>query len=171
MEVSNMYEELRLFTNSDVIKLSGEAFIIPNNAIELGKNKINKESLVSLKKMIEFNNIDFDPNTDKLIYLQYLSDKAISNDFAELGFRYKGKWYEAYMTLVPAKIFEEKVEGDEMTLYFPCRLRSDQITYIIDPTKVDLEENIIEFTFKLNQLNYGYRSYGRFEECFKYVTK
>ena len=68
--------------------------------------------------------------------------------------------------IMPAQLFDGKKEGDVITLILPFSVIRRTDDDDIDETAIEW----IECEITLNQLNYRYRMYGRFEDALDYVT-
>lgn len=144
------------------IKLSAEAFIIPNMMIKikdsiLESDRINDSTFA--RRLLEINNYpEWDKiNTEELYMLQMWwvsTEPAIPSDnIYRHGITVDGRRYCPPVEYLPAILFKDKKEGQTFTVKIPFT-----------------EDIIFEFTVTLNQLHRRYNNFGTFEEALSIVT-
>lgn len=139
-----------------------EGFIIPNN-VNLFKDFMLKEHREpKYKRMLELSGIE-KCNLDEqpMVQMWYVGVQELHSDnLADHGFRIidNGTRYSFTMNglnYLPYCFLKDKKEGDIIKVTFPIKLYTDD----------ESEANwTLEATIKLNQTDYRYRRFGRFED-------
>jgi len=155
----------RYFENgTEVIEASGIGFVIPNSAGH--KNSYFDNGKHSFMPIVEANNIEL-KDSDYIIQVWAASEDLGSDNLTAHGFSIiedgKRMYYHPRMELLPASIFENKVEGDEVSFDVPI-MGMDEDGDFTEKVKA-----ILRFHMTLNQHEYRYRSFGNFEDVVKRV--
>ena len=132
-------------------EVKGDIFIIPNSICEISDHFLSSFR-EECKLISNINNIsEEDP---KMVEVWITSDKLFSDNLADHGFIYNDEPYSAYCSKFPVEVFKNKSEGDCVELLIPVK-----------PRNFDTEQQlVIKIKLKLNQSEYRYRSFGKFEE-------
>lgn len=152
---------------SKIIEADGIGFIIPNN----GDHSDNFRDWIQKWYMpiVETNKISLEKN-DYIVQVWSASEEDLDSDNLERhGFTItedgKRIHYSPRMELLPASMFEGKVEGDTVTFDVPIH-GFDEEGELDDEVIVTLR-----FNMKLCQREYRYRNFGNFEEVLKRVCR
>jgi len=139
-----------------------EAFIIPNS-VNLFKDFYSKERREDkYKKLLELSGATCDLDEQYMVQMWYVGEELNSDNLVDHGFRIieNGTRYSFTMNgfdYLPYYFLKDKKEGDIIKVTFPIKLYTD-----------DESENAanwtLEATIKLNQTDYRYRRFGKFED-------
>lgn len=164
------------FTEINGIKtltFNAEAFIIPNHAGAANDYLLfGEERKKFLDKISQENNcgeLDFD--NDPCCQLWFCSkDLDTDNLVAHGAFiempNEEEIWIRPNIGVLPAKLFDEKKEGDVITVTIPWHH-----LYIYGRSKEnDYPINLL-IHLKLNQTGHKYCGFGNFEDALQYVTR
>lgn len=146
-----------------------EAFIIPNS-VNLFKDFYFKERIeYKYKKLLELSGATCDLDDQYMVQMWYVGEELNSDNLVDHGFRIieNGIRYSFTMNgfdCLPYYFLKDEKEGDIIKVTFPIKLYTD-----------DKSENAADWTLeakiKLNQTDYRYRRFGRFEDVLNQLIK
>lgn len=138
-------------------EVKGDIFIIPDRVWKISEYDIesfrNEFTLIS-----NLNNVsEEDP---LMVHVWITSEGDFSSDDLDChGFVYNDEPYKAYCSNFPDELFKNKREGDCVELLIPVK-----------PRNFDTEQQLVlQIKVRLNQSEYRYRAFGKFEEVLNYI--
>lgn len=154
------------------IEFEADAFIIPNHAGSANDYLLfGEERKKFLDKISQENNcgeLDFD--NDPCCQLWFCSDDLDTENLDAHGafIEVNGEelWIRPEVSVLPAKLFHDKKEGDTVVINIPWHP-----SFIYRRSKENAEPLSLVMNVKLNQKSYRYRNFGNFEEVLQYVTR
>ena len=164
-----------------------DTFIVPNNASKISGYMWGQENLTKrTNEIYNLNGIEFNPAEDHMLQLWMTNDQCENlNDHTFYIFDDVYHYTFRLDSTLPAILFKDKKEGDVVdvvvTLKPISRIKvigtdnisrkdSERIWY---DDKNSPEAPVFEITFnlKLNQSNYRYRRFGKFEDVYNMVCR
>ena len=147
-------------------------FIIPNSAGVCNQfiaESTRKRCAEELQKYCELNEVEFDPDTTKLIQVWWHSDESFGSDnmyrHGNSAIGTDGKEYRFKIDTpeyMPLSMISNVKEGDCRILWVPVKI------YGCEHEEVDIDATAeLEMTFQ--QKEYRYERFGNFEDVVKYV--
>ena len=172
-------------TNNNMINVTVncDAFIVPNRAAKadldytMGQNLATKAAEIAAE-----NGFSYDESVDKFVQMWWTdgkSDNMQDHGFSiEIGNEEYLFGYERGISYVPINFFKDHKEGEILPLTIslkPVAKVNKDIGRREGYTSFEEDTNPaptfqITFNLKLNQLDYRYRRFGRFEDVLKYVA-
>lgn len=149
------------------IKLTADVFVIPNTMTKIKSAMLESYRERDRKlvyKLLEVNGYKcmdlFTPDIIDDFYMVQLwwcstTPDVPSDNIARHGITIDGKHYIPNIEYLPALIFKKKKEGETFFLKVPCEDAA--------------EDTVFEFEVTPRQLEYRYKSFGKFEEAFEKV--
>ena len=153
----------KIFDNNAVV------IIIPNYSLTascfLPHTRMEREWI--WEGICELNNLDtFDPENDKLIQVWFHNNEIDNLSSEDTSITIDGKkYYYSLPEYIPAKVFENTKEMDELTIMIPV------FAEYYNEEKDDIETTDIIIRLKVTacQSKYRYSFYGTFENAFAKV--
>lgn len=136
-------------------KVETKSFIIPNSITRLD-GFFHDKTRDRLKKMTEAAGFEV---TDSTKFIQIWSVASCKDNIADSVWSIHGYNFFTRIEQLPAELFAGKVEGDKVEFLY-----KDLVTDKRTGNRVEVQ---INFEMTLDQLDYRYRRFGRFEEVFK----
>lgn len=154
-------------TNMINVTVDCNCFIIPNSLAKANvNNSFGRKLADKAAEIAATNGFEYDESLDKFVQLWWVgcnSDNMQDHGFTiEVDGQKYRFGYEMCLELVPVKFFKGHKEGEILPLTISLKPRHDEGEEV--PTFN------VTFNLKLNQLDYRYRRFGRFEEVLKLLA-
>ena len=156
---------------NDNMEFTGDVFIIPN-AIKRACDmpSMGGNLAKTIERLNQLNGTTFDESNTRCVEV-WITIPNLTENLSAHGFYseddYNRIWKvipELFGDLLPVSLFEDKKEGDDITITLPAIASSYDDS---DPEENPFKEKSVALTLTLtlNQREYRYRSFGTFEEC------
>lgn len=149
------------------IKATGKVFVVPNHA-----SKVSERLRVEdhYKMMAEYNDLDQEAD-EHLVETWIVSDDLGTENLGDHGFRIVDGDKELFgncykIGLIPYSLLKEKKEGDKIELKY--------VAHVLDISNRENpqdEDALLNLTLELDQTDYRYKGFGRFEDVLERVIK
>ena len=144
------------------INATGDIFIIPNHggAVSGYWLESTRREIIEIAKL---NGLEDFNETCNAFEVWISSDDLSTENLNCHGGRFGNDRIECRCSLLPAVLFENVKEGDSIEINLPAAICSRD--------EHEPEDIIVKITLTAKQLEYRYRSFGRFEEVFQKVLR
>jgi len=157
---------------------NAKIYVIPNHAVRASEFKVASvvtEIAGFVKKVAELNGLEYNENDDKLIEFDYVDFEGTDDSMNDSPFGFVTDDGRTLYTRIvsghlPYRWFADLKEGDTIDLTFPINTleKANGICYEYNLNQPGEKMNLTVHLIA-DQLTYGYRRFGRFEEAVKYV--